>query len=371
MRLLIVDDSVVFRSQIRAAVESSMAPDFIGIAQNGKIAIQKLEQDSFDVMTLDLEMPEMSGIEVLREIKRKHIKIKVIIFAAQTARSAKSALDALNLGAIEIVAKPNGDVSSLAEALEQVKGQLIPILKQFHLEKCEAVSIASERDMPASETLASKDPQSFDPSPSYWPRVKLHDFLPKAIVIGSSTGGPAALEVMFSKIKGPIQIPIFLVQHMPPVFTAILAQRIQSLTGIECSEAKHGEQVQANHIYIAPGDYHMRILGVGANPSLSLDQGPKHCYVRPAVDYLFEDAAKVYESQLMAFVLTGMGEDGALGCKAIKSRGGGVMIQDKASSTVWGMPGAVHAVGSFDKMASLDECAKCLASMLKMPQNRM
>ena len=366
MRLLIVDDSVVFRSQIKAAVESVMTPEVIGVAQNGKIALQKLTQERYDVMTLDLEMPEMNGMEVLEEIKRQKLPVKTVIFAAQTARGAKGALEALRLGAVEVVAKPDGGAGSLQEALEQVKQQLIPILRQFsqdrapHFEKSPTVA--------RSANVAPPIPP---PSSSHrtWQNKVLETFRPKVIVIGSSTGGPSALDILFSKIKPPISVPILIVQHMPPIFTDSLAQRLQTVTGIKAAEAKHGEQIEPNRIYVAPGDFHMGVVHGPNGILIKLDQGPKRCHVRPAVDVLFEDIASIYERHVMGFVLTGMGEDGMLGAKAIKSNGGGVMIQDKESSVVWGMPGAVHSAGAFDKMGSIEDWSHMLATFVL--QNRV
>lgn len=362
MRLLIVDDSIVFRSQIRGAVESSMPAQLIGVAQNGRIALQKLENDAYDVMTLDLEMPEMGGLDVLRELKKRNSNVKVIVFSGQTPRSAAAAFDALKLGAVEVVAKPNGETSSLEEALSQVKSQLIPILKQLSsktIEKSPSLIDAPIIQAPIAFTATPTPASDTSLRKSNIDLVK-----PKAIVIGSSTGGPSALEVLFASIKGPISIPIFVVQHMPPVFTSILAQRLGVITRIECAEAKHGEHVRPNRIYVAPGDFHMRTLNTPDGVILSLDQGPKHCHVRPAVDILFEEAANIYDKALFGFILTGMGEDGMLGCKSIKNRGGHVMIQDKESSIVWGMPGAVHAVGAYDKMGSIQECSKYLGQMV-------
>lgn len=361
MRLLIVDDSVVFRSQIKAAVESVMTPEVIGVAQNGKIALQKLSQERYDVMTLDLEMPEMNGMEVLEEIKRQKIPVKTVVFAAQTARGAKGALEALRLGAVEVVAKPDGGAGSLQEALEQVKQQLIPILQQFSQDRPPRSDIGPA--VARQTSLAPPVASPIAPQPM-WQNKVLETFRPKVIVIGSSTGGPSALDVLFANIRPPISIPILIVQHMPPIFTDSLAQRLQTVTGVKTAEAKHGEQVEPNRIYVAPGDYHMGVVYGPSGIMIRLDQGPKRCHVRPAVDVLFEDIAAIYERHVMGFVLTGMGEDGMLGAKAIKTHGGGVMIQDRESSVVWGMPGAVHSAGAFDKIGSIEDCSRMLATFV-------
>ena len=365
MRLLIVDDSVVFRSQIKAAVESAMKIELIATAANGKIALQKLEQEKFDVMTLDMEMPEMNGMETLAEIKRLKIPVKVVVFSGQTARAATAALEALRLGAVEVVPKPDGGAGSLDEALGQVKSQLVPILKQF-----DANGIAANASAAAASATAAvekvMDKTSFGGvPPGTWPKLSVETFKPKIVVIGSSTGGPNALEVLFANVRAPVSVPILITQHMPPVFTASLAARLGNITGIEAAEGRNGEVIRPNRIYVAPGDYHMGVFMAPSGISIKLSQSPKRCNVRPAVDVLFEDIATIYEKTTMGFILTGMGEDGMLGCRAIKGKGGAVMIQDKETCVVWGMPGAVHAAGAFDKMGPLNDCARVLTNMVK------
>lgn len=364
MRLLIVDDSVVFRSQIKAAVDSSLQVDYLATAANGKIALQKLEQEKFDAMTLDMEMPEMNGMETLKEIKARNIPVKVVVFAAHDKRGASSAMEALRLGAIDVVSKPDGSHTSFEDALEHVKSQLIPILREVEI----GLSSPSTPKVPdASGHELDRSAKTMFPSiqPQKYPKVLVESFRPKAVVIGCSTGGPNALEVVFEYIRAPISVPILIVQHMPPVFTASLAERLASITGIESAEGRHGEVVRDGRIYVAPGDFHMGLAVVPGAVTIKISQGAKRCNVRPAVDVLFEDAASSYEHQLGGIILTGMGEDGMLGCRAIKQRGGGVVIQDKESSVVWGMPGAVHASGAFDKVAPLHEVGRILQGWVK------
>jgi two-component system chemotaxis response regulator CheB len=346
-------------------VESSLTVNAISTAANGKIALQKLQQEKYDVMTLDMEMPEMNGMDTLREIKSRGIPIKVVVFAAQTARGATSAMEALKLGAIEVVAKPDGSASSFDDALQHVRDQLLPILKEVQRVTA-TIPTSVNRGLdhaPKSAGVASEDiAKTMFPGvvAGSYKKVMVETFRPKLIVIGSSTGGPNALEALFEHIRAPVKVPILLVQHMPPVFTSSLASRLGTMTGLPSAEAKHGEVVQAGRIYVAPGDFHMGLVTSPNGLTLTLSQGEKRCNVRPAVDVLFEDAAKIMGQHVGAFVLTGMGEDGMLGCKAIKSAAGAVMIQDKETSVVWGMPGAVHAAGAYDKMGPLKDCARVL-----------
>ncbi len=354
MRVLVVDDSVVFRSQIKSALEENNEITVVGVAANGKIALEKIEQNVVDVIILDLEMPVMDGMQTLEEMKKRKLGQKVIIFAAPTGEGIDLAFRALKAGASDFIAKPTGNSGSLEEALEGIKKELIPKVLQFkgkiekNLNKTEVVP---EVNSPYIEKNIEK--------------INLSNLFlkkPKAIGIGSSTGGPNALEKMLVLLKGrSLNVPILIAQHMPPKFTEALAQRIEVISGHHCTEAKHGEIIKSGHIYVAPGDYHMSVeKRSDGNIYVRLDQGPKRNSVRPAVDNLFESLASNYAQYCTVFVLTGMGEDGLVGAQAIKSASGTVIIQDQASSTVWGMPGAIYATGHFDLMSSIDDCGQHL-----------
>jgi two-component system chemotaxis response regulator CheB len=339
----------------------------ISTAANGKIALQKLLHEQYDVMTLDMEMPEMNGMDTLREIKSRGIPVKVVIFASQTARGAASAMEALKLGAIEVVSKPDGSSSSFEDALKHVRDQLLPILKE--VQKGTATIPVSVMKSPQSGSILGGSFSEDIGKLSFpnivaeiYKKVMVETFKPKIVVIGSSTGGPNALEILFQNIRPPVRVPILVVQHMPPVFTSSLASRLGTITDLPAAEGKQDEVIQAGRIYVAPGDFHMGLVSSPEGLSITLSQSGKRCNVRPAVDVLFEDAAKARPNFVGAFVLTGMGEDGMLGCRAIKNAAGAVMIQDKETSVVWGMPGAVHAAGAFDKMGSLQDCARILQS---------
>lgn len=343
LRVLVVDDSVVFRTQISNALAKESGIEVAGTAAHGKIALQKLEQSSVDVVTLDMEMPEMNGIDVLREIKKRGFKVRVIIFSSQTQKGAEAALNALREGADDVVAKPSGDGLSFETAAEAIRSALIPKVLQF----------AGKPAPEAAPTVA--------PAPVTGPAVKLppppkkdlSKFSPSVLVIGSSTGGPAALENIFSTVSAPASLPILITQHMPPVFTEILAKRLGELSGIPAAEAKNGEPLLPNRIYVAPGDYHMLIEGSKQAPRLALNQAPQRNSVRPAVDYLFETASAVYGAGCFGVVLTGMGEDGLVGAREIRRVGGAILIQDKASCVVFGMPGAIFDSGDYDQISDL------------------
>jgi len=365
MKILIVDDSVVFRSQIKAVVEGISQITEISLASNGKLALQRLETGHFDIMTLDMEMPEMNGIETLKALKSLPNCPAVIVFSAVTSRGAEATIQAMELGAIDFSPKP-AQAMNLEEAQKLIRQDLAPKIIQLcqKLQRLKAGPMTSERaalnpilHMPEHINL------QFEMS-KQWSKVNLDFFRPAAIVIGSSTGGPAALKSVLRGVRKPLQAPIFITQHMPPIFTKSLADNLSSQLGIAVEEGRNLEVVQANKIYIAPGDYHMSLKNRGDQVTIVLDQREKRCSVRPAVDYLFESAAEIYGSKLLGIVLTGMGQDGLLGCKAIKDRKGAVIIQDEASSTVWGMPGAVFKHGAFDKMCSLVELEVVLGNQL-------
>ena len=364
MRILVVDDSVVFRSQIKAAIDGIDGMTVVGSAANGKIALERLEQLSVDIVILDLEMPEMNGLEMLGEMHKRGLKQTVIVFAAPSLTGAALAMEALRAGAADFIAKPNS-AGSLDEALAGIKKELVPKILQFkaRIEKrtlADGVGAAG-----AGPRLGMTLPEV---KPATGAKRLLSSIKPRIVGIGSSTGGPTALDTVFAHLlHQPLAIPILIAQHMPPNFTKCLAKRLGEISGHEAREGQHGEPVKPGCIYVAPGDYHMTVaFSIDKREVLiQLDQGPKRNSVRPAVDSLFESMVTTYGSSCAVFVLTGMGEDGMIGAKAIKGAAGGVMIQDQASSVVWGMPGSVHAAGAFDAMGDLSECASSLLQMVK------
>jgi two-component system chemotaxis response regulator CheB len=263
------------------------------------------------------------------------------VFAGYTAKSARDTVTALSLGASDFVLKPEGQPGSFEEAYLEIAKELVPKVGQFLPKAVKAL----EGPVGGGKNLDT--------------------FWPKAFVIASSTGGPRALETIFAGLKPTLKFPIFIAQHMPPIFTASLARRLTEVSGLQCKEAVHGEIAQANTVYIAPGDYHLTLIRKDRDVEICLDQGAKINGVRPAADNLFASAARVYGADCMAFVLTGMGQDGCAGAIKIHEAGGGVMLQDRASSVVWGMPGAIYEKGAFDAVGNLSDVAKTLFRMGK------
>jgi two-component system chemotaxis response regulator CheB len=354
---MVVDDSVVFRSQIKRCLDDVDGIQVLATASNGKLALSLLDVHPCDVVILDLEMPEMNGLEFLQELRTRGLPQRVIVFASPTKDGAGQALEAFRAGAVDFIAKPSA-ASSLEEALEGVKRELVPKVLQF----------ARRHLGPANHRRPAGDvkPSAISPPPSArFVKVDMNTFRPRIIVVGSSTGGPTALEGLFAKLKGIVpRVPVVIAQHMPPNFTDLLARRFETLSGIPSAEGRNGEDLLPGRVYVAPGDFHLSIQRIGDKATLKTDQTAKRNSVRPAVDTLFESAAREFGPSVAAFVLTGMGEDGRTGTIAIKEAGGGVMIQNRESSVVWGMPGSVCSANAYDLMGDMDEISRIIKSMV-------
>lgn len=362
MRVLVVDDSVVYRSQIKAAIADANFVDLVDTATNGKVALDRIQQQEYDLVLLDLEMPELDGLETLRRIRQRGINIRVVMFSSQTVRGSEKTLECLSQGADDFVPKPANENLNISNAAGAIKDVLLPKLRQFivgsHAQPKPQVNerIVNARPIVESvnQTSLSKVPYASGHRPvKSYVRKEMSVFNPSVLVIGSSTGGPAALEIVMRKL-GPLKIPILITQHMPPIFTASLAKRIESVSGVECAEARSLEELKPR-IYVAPGDYHMSLVNQGGAIKVRLDQREQRNSVRPAVDFLFESAAEIFGPKTAGIVLTGMGEDGCDGAMAIKGAEGGMIIQSQESCVVFGMPGAVYSVKAYDQMMELEE----------------
>jgi two-component system chemotaxis response regulator CheB len=330
IRVLVVDDSVVIRRVVTQALSEDPAIEIVGVAANGSIALARIPQVNPDVISLDIEMPEMDGLETLRRIREKYRHIRVIMFSTLTAQGAKHTLEALSLGANDYVTKPS-NAGSLDRSMEQLRTELVPKIKQF-FEVAPAVAVRP-------------------PASVYSPLVA---YKPEVVAIGVSTGGPNALAHIFPAFPADFPCPILVVQHMPPLFTRMLAERLNTQCPLHVEEASNNAPVEKGRVLIAPGDFHMQVVRRDKSLVARLDQGPPQNSCRPAVDVLFSALAKVCGGRVLAVVLTGMGQDGLIGSQELKAKGAQVFAQDKASSVVWGMPGAVATAGLADKILPLD-----------------
>lgn len=342
IRVLIVDDAVVVRKMVSDLLQTDPEIEVCGIAANGKIALSKLTQVNPDVITLDIEMPEMDGLETLREIRKTHPRLPVIMFSTLTERGATATLDALSFGASDYVTKP-ANVGSVQVALQRIREQLIPKIKALHSgQGHKSLLGAKARTMPVAGAMAP-------PRPSSAP--------PEVLVIGVSTGGPNALSTLLPDIPGDFPLPILIVQHMPPLFTKLLADRLDGLCPLTVCEAEAGMVIEAGGMWIAPGDYHMTLKRKGAQVVIETNQEPAENSCRPAVDVLFRSVADAYHNRVLGLILTGMGQDGLRGCESIREAGGSIFVQDEETSVVWGMPGFVAEAGLAEKLLPLDRIA--------------
>lgn len=356
IRVLIVDDSVVMRRLISEVLLGDPNIEIAGIAQNGRIALQKLQQVNPDVVTMDVEMPEMDGVQTLRELRRTYPKMPVIMFSSLTQRGASATLDALAAGATDYVTKPV-DVINLQESISRLRDELLPRIRVYFQRvqpQFPSPSVAA-----AMAPTASRSPRSLSVLPSS--SVEL-------VCIGSSTGGPQALEALFTGLTAPIGVPIVMVQHMPPMFTQMLAARLNSLKiPTRCEEVAHGTLLKPGHAYIAPGGSHFVVTRETSGQLRALiNTEPPENSCRPSVDVLFRSAVHT-GLNILGVILTGMGQDGLRGCELIRERGGQVLAQDQASSVVWGMPGAVAQAGVANAVLPLNEIAQEILRRLKKP----
>ncbi len=331
-RVLIVDDSVVIRSLVRRALEQDPALEVVGAASNGAIALKRIPQLNPDVITLDIEMPEMDGLETLRRVRAEYPLLRVIMLSAVTERGAAVTLDALSCGADDYVTKTSEAASSV-ESMSRLREILIPKIRQLF-----------------------KTP----PKPEKPTAVQCGDaakVTPRVVLIGSSTGGPAALHTILPLLPATFPLPVLDVQHMPPLFTRLLAERLDAACPLKVQEAAPGETVCAGKILIAPGDFHMKLKSRDEEIRVFVDQSPLQNSCRPAVDALFTSADQTYGGAAVAVILTGMGQDGLRGVRALRNHGATVLAQDEATSVVWGMPGAVVNANLADCVLPLQELA--------------
>lgn len=361
IRVLITDDSVVLRRLINDVLSGDPDIEVVGTAVNGKNALDKLPTLKPDIMTLDIEMPIMNGLETLVEVRKRDKKLPIIMFSTLTERGAGATLDALERGASDYVTKP-ANVGSISESMEAVRSQLIPKIKSLtgrHTPPPKARPAFGGAPPPGAARPAATGPNSAaGPSGSAARGTGKVD----VVAIGVSTGGPDALTQVISALPAGFPVPIVVTQHMPPVFTQLFAQRLDAKSRLRVVEARAGEVLEPGKVLIAPGDFHMRLAKRAATVTAGLDQGPQENYCRPAVDPMFRSVAEVYGGNVLAVIMTGMGHDGYRGAEHILHAGGQLIVQDEATSVVWGMPGAAVQAGLQCDVLPLGSLAEAITS---------
>jgi len=350
VKVLIVDDTVLYRKILKDTLQTFPDVEIIGTAPNGKIALSKLEHLKPDLMTLDLEMPELNGLDTLRGLKDIKDAPSALMVSAHTTKDASVTMEALDLGAFDFIAKPSG--KDLQANVSDLKEQFEPVLKAFLAKQGITVgTVPKSRDSLTGLTENKIEAKKYAPIS---PLLK-----PEVVVIGISTGGPKALADVIPLIDPQIKVPLLIVQHMPPVFTKALADSLNKKTKLTVVEAVNRQKVLAGNIYIAPGGRQMRIeKDRQANTSLIvITDDPAENYCKPAVDYLFRSVSKNFGKRALAIIMTGMGKDGVLGARLMKRSGAGIIAQDKASSVVFGMPAEAIKADVVDYIAPLDKIA--------------
>jgi two-component system chemotaxis response regulator CheB len=349
IRVLLVDDSATIRSLLSTTLGADADLRVVGAAVNGRMGVDMVAADPPDIVLLDVEMPVMDGLTALREIRRIQPKLPVLMFSSLTERGAKATLDALLAGANDYAAKPAG--LDAGEVAATIRTEVIAKIKAL-------VPRGGARDVP--RPLASGS------TPAAGPRVVAPRRGPiRGVVIAVSTGGPTALAEVLPGFARDVRVPVLIVQHMPPFFTAQLAERLGKLTGAHVREAEEGSPLRPGEILLAPGGRHLAVAGDANAPRARLTDEPPENSCRPAADVLFRTAAKVWGAGTLGVVLTGMGRDGLAGSKAIVEAGGEVIAQDEFTSVVWGMPGEVVRAGLADAVLPLGQIGVDVAMRLK------
>jgi len=343
IKILIVDDSRIFRSAVAESLAAETDIEVIGSVWNGAKAVEFIRSHPPHLVTLDVEMPEMDGLETLAAIQKINAStrptkpIGVIMVSSFTQKGADITIKALETGAFDFITKPEG--KDMNESIDILRRQLVVKIRYF-----------------ASKRISSRmaEPRIIiPPPPEITPKVSSSRI--NAVLIGVSTGGPRALATLLPPLCERVDVPIFIVQHMPPTFTLSLAESLNARCRYTVIEGRDNDVVREQYAYVAPGGRHMLLRKDDQTVKIALSNQPPEKGCKPSVDILFRSGAAVYGKDVIAIVLTGMGVDGTKGAGVLKRAGAFVIAQDEASSVVWGMPGSVEASGNVDKVLPLDK----------------
>jgi two-component system chemotaxis response regulator CheB len=356
IKVLIVDDAVMIRKMVSSVLNEDPDIEVVGTAANGKIALMKFPQLKPDIISCDIEMPEMDGLTTVREIRKIDKKVPIIMYSTLSQSGASITLQCMSAGATDYVTKP-ANVGSINDGLQKLREELIPKIK----------SICLGGMSPGAATPPGQQKSVYAPARKFTPgeSVPKSSGPVKLLCIGSSTGGPNALMKVFETMPKDMPVPIVMVQHMPPMFTKMLAKQINDQTKIDIKEGEEGEIIQNGKVYLAPGGKHMELKKTATGMAITLHEGPQVNFCRPAVDPLFDSAVKCAGGNIVAVILTGMGSDGLHGCENIRAAGGYIIAQDEATSVVWGMPGHVAKAGVADEVLPLHKITDAIVKKIK------
>ena len=343
IRVMIVDDSAIVRGLIIQMLEKHPDIQIVARAANGEVAVAELGRAEIDVIVLDLEMPVMDGMTALPLLLAKRPGVQIVVASTLSKRNARISLEALQQGAADYVPKP--ETGGLVNAQE------------FERELVSKVMALGRRGVGIAP---GSSPASAAPAPRRTSTVR-----PGIIAIGGSTGAPPVLLQVMAGLKDSVTQPILITQHMPATFTALLAEQLERAGGRPCAEGKDGEPILPGRAYVAPGGWHMTVGRSGVTPVIRLNQDEPEHFCRPAVDPMLRSAAAVYGNRLLAVILTGMGADGAEGCRIAAQAGGRFAVQDEASSAVWGMPGAAAKTGLAEAILPAQQIANWIKEIAK------
>ncbi len=352
IRVMIVDDSAVIRGLTARILEADNEIQVVASVGNGKLAVTNLARYDVDVIVLDIEMPVMDGLTALPELLKIDASVKVVISSTLTARNANISIQALQAGASDYIPKPTSTADIHAEG--GFRRELMDKVKALGTARRQKVRPAAG---PERRLGVPSAPVAIKPADKVFKLRSPGALNPKILAVGSSTGGPQAVLEFFKNLSPSISLPVVLTQHMPPTFTTILAQHITKMTDWECREGANGEELKPETIFLAPGGYHMVVVGKDGRRLIELNQDPPENFCQPAVDPMLRSVVRVFGANVLAVILTGMGADGQKGCVEVVNSGGTVIAQDEESSVVWGMPGAVAMAGVCSAVLPLKEMA--------------
>jgi len=349
IRTLVVDDSVFYRGILADTLKQTGHAEYLGYAANGKLALAKIEESPPDLVTLDVEMPGMNGIEVLKEIKSKFPRVQVVMVSATTQVSAENTIKALREGALDFIQKPTGSdqEANNRQLYRELRRVLSIVETKIILERgkgLDPLATVAQNKLPEQQRFERKQPIEI-------------------IVIGVSTGGPQALPIVLKRLPKSINVPVVIIQHLPALFVSVLVKSLNQSSNIEVVEITDNQPLKPGVAHIAPGGFHTKLIKESGSrvPITKLTNDPPVNFCRPSVDYFFRSVADIYHGNVLAVIMTGMGKDGAASIKLLKSYGASTIAQDEESSVVFGMPLEAINTGAIDEVVPLERIASAIA----------